>query len=361
MNICFLLGNLTTNGGIGRVASMLANHLSAQPDVRCRILSYSRTNKPLLYPVEPQITLDDLLPERVTMTQCMLQGGVRKLRRYLEENAVDVLIACGALFFPIASMAARGTDTRCVCWEHTAPEMNHDHRGQALARGFGIKHSDLNVVLTKRAQTVYREKFGCEHTVQIYNPIDPAVFTRGGSYDADAKRIISVGRLTYQKHFDLAVDVAARVLKNHPDWRWDIYGEGEDRAALERQIASLGLNGRVTLCGQVPDLYDRYRDYSFMVMTSRYEGFPMSLLEAMGNGLPLISFDVETGPNEIINDGENGFLVPAEDADTMAARIETLIQDSALRAEMRACALHDAQRFSIGQIVDQWMDTLRTL
>jgi glycosyltransferase involved in cell wall biosynthesis len=229
----------------------------------------------------------------------------------LKEQEIDVLIACGALFFPIAVRACKGTHVKCICWEHTDPNTGSDYRFQRLARSYGAKRSSCNVVLTKRAQKFYEAHYPKARTVQIYNPIDHKVLENAGEYRPESKKIISVGRLTYQKYFQMAVEIAAEILPMHPDWQWDIYGDGEERQELEQLIAEKGLTEQMHLMGQVSDLYNRYREYAIMVMTSRYEGFPMSLLEGMGNGLPLVSFDIDTGPDEIIRDGENGYLIPA--------------------------------------------------
>lgn len=361
MKICFLLGHLTANGGIGRATSMLANQIVVNSDIQCTILSYYNTGNPLFYEINPKIKLDYLQQDYTSMTKFLANRGYKKLESFLKKNSIDILIACGALFFPVSVLATKNISTRCICWEHTAPELNSDYRGQALARKFGIKRSDLNVVLTKRSLMTYIEKFKCRNTLQIYNPIDPKVTESAKAYRADSKRIISVGRLSYPKNFGLAIEVATEVLKKYPDWTWDIYGEGDERPDLEKMIIDLGLEGRVILRGQVNNLYELYNDYSFMVMTSRYEGFPMSLLEGLGNGLPLVSFDIETGPNEIIQNEVNGFLLEIGNKDGMAEKIEQLISDQDLRIKMSNNSQKIAKRFSISTILNQWVSLSRMM
>ncbi len=356
MNICFLLGHLTANGGIGRVTSMIVNQLVCRPNVHCCILSYYNTGKPLFYQIDPRVQLGYLMQNYSSMAKYMLCQGHKNLAGYLKEKKIDILIACGALFFPISVLASKKAHTRCICWEHTAPELNSDYKGQALARRFGIKRSDFNVVLTKRSLNTYINKFKCRNTVQIYNPIDRKVLDCAGTYSNESKRIISVGRLSFPKNFGLAIEVADKVLKQHADWNWDIYGEGEEREHLEEKIRALHLEGKVNLRGQADNLYELYQKYSFMVMTSRYEGFPMSLLEGMGNSLPLVSFDIDTGPDEIIQDGINGFLLQPGDRDGMIRRIEELITNDALRKRFSAASNEKAKQFSIDTIIDEWIN-----
>ena len=358
MNICFFLGGFHQNGGIGRVTAMLSNALAASQNFNIIALCYCDPKLPNIYDVSSKIEQRFFLQTYSSMTKQMATGGIKRLRKILNDNDIDILIACGALFYPISVLACKGIKTKCICWEHSDPEGNNDHRGQYWARRFGIKRSNLNVVLTKQALKVYEEKYRARNTVQIYNPVDKAVFKSAGNYNVQSHKIISVGRLTYQKNFQVAVQVAAKVLCQHPDWVWDIYGKGEDYDELLRLSRQEGISDQLRLMGQVDDLYERYKDYSLMVMTSRYEGFPMTLLEGSGNALPLISFDIPTGPSEIIEDGVNGFLINEGDVKTMADRILKLMRDENLRKEMSDNSLRESGKFSVRDITAKWERTL---
>lgn len=359
--ICFFLGGFQGNGGIGRVTSMLAGLLADSQHFRVITLSYADNGQPSLYPISEKIQQHFFLDSYQSMTHTLLSGGERKLRTFLKDNQVDVLIACGALFFPLAVRACKGTQTKSICWEHTDPNTSNDYRFQRFARSYGANRARCNVVLTKRAEHFYREHFPKGKTVQIYNPLDSKVLAKAGEYDPSVQKIISVGRLSYPKNFQLAIRIASEILPSHPQWHWDIYGEGEDRRELEQLIIKAGLQRQMHLRGQVDDLYDRYKQYSFMVMTSRYEGFPMTLLEGIGNGLPLVSFDINTGPDEIIQDGQNGYLVEAFDEEIMKKHILQLMEDVTLRQEMSRKAKHLCADFSQEEITQQWVRLLASL
>ena len=357
MKICFLLGGIQTNGGIGRVTSILANRMCALPDPEVTVLAYVHKNEPPLYKLDDRIGFFHLYDKRVPMVKALLVGGaVKKVRQIIRENHIDLLIACGALFYPLGIKACKKTNARCLCWEHTDPASVSDHKFQGWCRKYAVKHCEKMIVLTKSAEKFYLEKLKIdrERLTQIYNPVDEKA-ERSPAYDASSKKILSVGRLAYQKNFERLIKIAAKILPAHPDWSWDIYGEGPQRQELEAQIKEAGLEGRVNLMGQVNDLYDRYKNYAFMVMTSRYEGFPMSLIEGLVNRLPLISFDIPTGPDEIIKDGENGYLLNKEDDDGMTSAIETLINDKEKRAAMSARAYEDAKRFRMEDIIELWI------
>ena len=354
MNICFLLGGLHQNGGIGRVTAMLANDLSKDDRYRITLMCYSDPNLPNLYNLSSNIDQKYFLDSYSSMTQQILFGGVNRLRKYLKQNNIDILIACGALFYPISVLACRRIKTKCICWEHSNPKGNDDHRYQYFARLFGIKRADLNVVLTKQALNVYKSAYKVDNVVQIYNPVDDAVFAFSGEYKAESKRIISVGRLSYQKNFELAIEIASKVLPQNPEWNWDVYGKGEEELKLRELIDAKGISRQFHLCGQVEDLYERYKNYSFMVMTSRYEGFPMSLLEGLGNSLPLLSFDIPTGPNEIIDNGENGYIFEPFNVDLMANCINELMKNDNLLKKLSEAARRKADMFSQQEITCSW-------
>lgn len=361
MNICFFGNGFYQNGGIGRVTSILANALAEKPDIHVITLSYLNEGITSAYKLSAQIAQEFFLEEYQSMTKVLLLGGEKKLRGFLAERHVDVLVACGALYFPVCVRACRGIKTKCICWEHTDPNTGSDYKFQSFARKYGANRADCNVVLTKRAQEFYQAHYRNGKIKQIYNPIDEQVLARAGEYRADTKKIISVGRLSYPKYFQMAIQVAAELLPQYPDWQWDIYGDGEQRQELAELILQKGLEKQMHLMGQVGDLYDRYGQYGIMVMTSRYEGFPMSLLEGMGNGLPLVSFNINTGPDEIIADGINGYLVEAFDQQKMENRILRLMEDAPLRQKMSAACKRHCENFSQQQIVRQWEQLLNEM
>lgn len=354
MNICFLLGGFTGNGGIGRVTSVLANKLCNEENLNIFTLSFFNTKKENLYSINTKIKQGFLFEHPVNMTKGILSGGVFKLRKYLKDNHIDILIACGALYFPISVWSCKGTKTKCFCWEHSNFQNNKDHKFQIICRKIGVKSADKVITLTKFDKNSYTKKFGGKNIVQIYNPIDERIFNYAGRYNVNSKKILSVGRLSYQKNFSLLIDIAKVVLTDNPDWTWEIYGEGELRDELEKKIKNYNLEDRLYLKGQVDNLYELYNEFSVLIMTSFYEGFPMSLLEGMACGLPLISFDVQTGPNEIIVDGENGFLVKAFDIQQMIIKINSLMNNTKQRIEMSDNGKLNCKKYELSSIKEEW-------
>jgi glycosyltransferase involved in cell wall biosynthesis len=170
----------------------------------------------------------------------------------------------------------------------------------------------------------------------------------------ESKVLIAAGRLVRQKGFDLLLDAFQRVSARHPDWQLWIFGDGASRDSLATQIDRLGLTERAHLKGTTGQLDKRLAEASVFVLSSRFEGLPMVLLEAMTAGLPAVAFDCPTGPAEVIEHGTSGLLVPPEDIDAMAAGICDLIERPAERKAMGAAALKASERYSMSSVAEMW-------
>jgi glycosyltransferase involved in cell wall biosynthesis len=168
------------------------------------------------------------------------------------------------------------------------------------------------------------------------------------------RTVITAGRLTHQKAFDRLIDAFAPVSAAHPDWELHIYGNGRMRRKLLAQIERLGLVGKVRLMGFTAEFEQRLGDASMYAMSSRYEGFPMVLLEAMSKGVPPVSVNCPEGPRQLIEDGTNGLLVARADVRGLAYAMQRVIEDPALRRRLGAGAMQTARDYTIEGVVDQW-------
>jgi glycosyltransferase involved in cell wall biosynthesis len=167
--------------------------------------------------------------------------------------------------------------------------------------------------------------------------------------------ILAVGRLVKQKGFDSLLEAFSSLVRPHPTWDLAILGEGEERIDLERRRHALGLDGRVFLPGKVGNVGDWYERADIFALSSNYEGFPNALAEAMGYGLPAVSYDCLTGPRDIIREGIDGYLVrPVGDAQCFASALRRLIEDDEMRRRMSLKAVEVRTRFSRSKILTQW-------
>lgn len=361
MNICFVLGNFDGKGGIGRVTSLIANSLANDDEYKIYTLSYFKRERFNKYVLNEKVNDFVLLEQFASMKKTLFFGGIGKVKAFIRKYKIDVIIACGAIFFPLCALAAKNENCKCICWEHSHGNNNHDHGFQMLCRRIGYFFSDAILNITKQDQDIYKKRFGEKLYFQIYNPIDERLKESNPKYDTKSHKIITVGRLCYQKNYPAVIEIAKKVLTYDNDWTWDIYGEGEERKEIEILIKDGGLKDRVFLKGQVPDLYDKYEKYAFLVMTSRYEGFGMTLIEALNKNLPVVAFDVECGPREIIRDGINGYLVPAFDQTLMTKRIKKLCDSAQLRKKLSEQTESTLEMFQMEEVIHQWKKMLNSI
>lgn len=176
-------------------------------------------------------------------------------------------------------------------------------------------------------------------------------------YSPDHKTILAVGRFTAQKGFDLLVDSFSIISKKFPDWKLKIVGDDfGDKAVLERMIAEKQINN-IELLPSTTHIEKMYQSASFFVLSSRFEGLPMVLIEAMSFGLPLVAFDCPTGPAEVVNEN-NGFLVENGNIVEFAERMEILMIDRNLLVQKSKGALEKATAFSKAKIDKLWQKIL---
>ena len=168
------------------------------------------------------------------------------------------------------------------------------------------------------------------------------------------KCVVAMGRLVPVKGFDLLLSAFAKVAQEHPDWHLAILGEGELKSELECLIARLNLKKRVSLKGFVTDPFTIFKHCEFFVMSSRSEGFPHALLEAMAAGLPAVATECTSGVSEIVRDGIDGILVPVGDVQALATAMGQLMGDANWRRQLAMRAPEVVERFGMGKIVRQW-------
>ena len=180
-------------------------------------------------------------------------------------------------------------------------------------------------------------------------------------YNLKSTKIVSCGFLTEVKGFDMLIQVAKQCLPQHPDWSWDIYGEGIEKENLQNLIKELQLDNQVFLKGYCDRMNEQYGQYSFFVLTSRMEGMGMVMIEAQNAGLPVVAFDVLCGPSDIIVDGVNGNLIPPFDIQTMADKIEYLMTHEDKRESYSRQSRRCHEEMDSKVIVFRWKQMLKSI
>lgn len=173
--------------------------------------------------------------------------------------------------------------------------------------------------------------------------------------------MIAAGRLVPQKGFDLLIAAFALVTAEYPDWMLEIYGGGPEEQALAAQIERSGLSRVVALAGPTAALSVVMAQAAVFALSSRYEGLPMVVLEAMDKQMAVVAYDCPTGPRELISDGVNGVLVAPQDVDALAAALRLVMSDVSLRAQLGAAAAEEAAEHDLSRIGEQWTQLLDRL
>ena len=211
-----------------------------------------------------------------------------------------------------------------------------------------LKALDNMVVLTGNAVSEWPE------LTNVRMIPDPLPFISDNFAPLNAKRIIAVGRYSYEKGYDLLLKIWAIVEKEFLDWELDIYAMG-DPTPYVKLIDELSIDKkRCHLNSSVVDVEDVYMKSSILVQPSRTEGFGLVIVEAMSCGLPVVSFDCENGPRSIITNGEDGFLIPPFDIDMFANFLMRLMSDDDLRKSMGEKGKQNSRRYNIDIVGQQW-------
>lgn len=350
MNLLFLEGDMSRKGGTERMTALIANALSARHSVF--VISLRMVGGGVFFPLNGCVQ-HSVLDNGAGKTGAAAK--IRMIRRFIKENKIDCVINVdvGMGFYGI--IAARGTGAKVITWEHGNYFNNWGSRWFPYFRRFAARHSDAMVVLTERDKQNYMTNISrCRPVTVIGNPVEKHPV----GYISDSRIILSAGHLAPVKRFTLIPEVGRTVFSRHPDWQWRICGEGPERAEIERKIAEYGLSKNIILAGSVSDMETEYRAAAMYVMTSGMEGLPMVLLEAKSYGLPLVSFDIMTGPGEVIRDGVNGYLVPSGDTAALAEKICRLIENEELRRDFSENSQVDIERFDFNSITDAWEELI---
>lgn len=360
LNICFLSGDMSRTGGTERVLSIIANELSKQKNkFNIYILSITNENNTSYFRLEKEIKNDRILKSKDVNFKKQYFQVVKGIRHYIKENNIDILIDVEVIASLFSIPATRFTKTKLISWEHFNFYEDNGSHLRIYARKLAARFSNCIITLTEHDKQNYLNNLDIKGKVEyIYNPIEEV---DDMECNIKSKQIISVGRLTYQKGFDMLCDVAKVVLKDNKGWKWLILGDGEDKDKLRSKIKEYGLENKLILKGNVSNVEEYYKNSSLYVMTSRFEGLPMTLLEAKTYKLPIVSFNCLTGPSEIVKNNVNGYLINPENVEAMSNKLNILMNDENKIKEFSNNAQIDIEKFKLKPIIERWEKVLISL
>lgn len=353
MKIYFIIKALNNSGGTERVTAIIANEL-IQRNYEIGIVSIVGAGDTPFFEINQNIKTfyagkkadRRIFPYKDIARYLFLRKLFKK-----ENPDVIVIVDAGRSFLKIP--ASRGYKT--ITWEHFNVSVNW-HLLHPISRWIAAKYSDMIVTLTKLDAENYKKKFGAKNSMCIPNPI---TINTNEKSTLKEKVVLAVGRYSYQKGFDLLLDAWNKVNKN--GWKLRIVGSGGMESELKEKIEKYNLHDSVELLPITKNIVDHYRNASIFVLSSRHEGLPLVLIEAMAVGLPIVSFDCETGPRDIVENNVTGVLIPPSDTNQLAIELSNLIADENKRNQFSASALKLSKKFDIAEIVDSWENLFHQL
>lgn len=363
MKLLFILPNVAV-GGVERVRLTLMQHF-VDADIECH-LALRRCQGELIERARGTGPVYELAPHGLHQ---LIPGLVHLIKR---EQPTHVVTAFSDVAV-IAWIAMRLAKSRAK-WVHSVHN-THSMTGSRLGAwgrlryrlenqmaGFAYSHADAIISVSEgvRQEILQGYRIDPSRVTTIYNPVvpdDQGRWTRVSRRDsADPCRIVAIGRLVHQKGLDILIHAMARISGS---WQLDIWGEGPERENLEAIISEMGLQGVVRLRGYTADPYAVLRDADLYVMSSRHEGLPATLIEALACQCQLVATDCPHGPREILKDGQLGQLVPVDNTDALVEAISRAINgehyvDPSLLRER-------AQEFLRSTCCSRWESVLRSV
>lgn len=355
--ICFLIGNLNNSGGTERVTTLIANAL-AEKKYQVSILNLTNGRQPF-FELVPSIKTYSLYPEKISFKKNFL-GAVWLIRRFVTQNQIDTLVVVDSISCVFTVPALFGLKVKHICWEHFNFKNNNGVKFRDYGRKLAAKYCDYIVTLTQRDKELWEKglkKINAK-IVAIANPVSYEDIENIPSLEY--KTVLAVGRLTHVKGYDLLITAWAKVAQQVPDWKVVIVGSGEEEIMLKQMAKSLGVDDSIIFAGQQKNIDTFYRQASFFCMSSRFEGLPMVLLEAQSYGLPIVAFDCDTGPAEIICE-KSGILVENLNIQLLANQLLLATKMSVNQyCAMSNSALLNSKKYHIDNIVNHWVGLLES-
>ena len=353
-------------GGAQRVVSILCNHWSQSGYAVTLIATFSR-EKINHFRLNEDVTLKYLSnnPFVPTNNACNLVWKFIQLRKLIKSRNPDVVISFLTRVNVATALSTFGIKSSSIICERTWPPFASLSNRFFWMYRLLFKGIDKIIVQTDKSKTWLSQNFPGKDVDVVPNPMVYPLPVYGRSVSPDSvilqnkKVILASGRLHKFKQFDLLIRAFSHVKDKHPDWDLIILGDGEERDDLNQLACSLEVVDRVYFPGKVGNMSDWYERANIFVLSSVVEGFPNVLLEAMAYGLPCISFDCDTGPRDMIQDGINGILVsPNEKELGLSKAIDKFISNEDFRSSIANNSILLRDKYSVGNIIQKWNDVI---
>jgi glycosyltransferase involved in cell wall biosynthesis len=347
---------MSSPAGTERVTSVLANQLS-RSGYEVDIITLTLVGS--YFELDKRINLYALGATSDVRFLLLYPWYILKLYQLVLKRGYDIFINVAVMMIYASWIVKLMRKCKVISWEHYNIHIRPRPFISAWSRKLALALSDKIVLLTRKDEELYRELLKDSDKLQhIPNPVTINSSDKGSP---ENQQVLAIGRYTAQKGFDLLLDAWSIVCSKVNDWTLQIVGDGEDREMLLQKAESLEIADKVIFTAPTNKVIDAYKQASFYVLSSRFEGMPLVLLEAMHMGLPLVAFDCEYGPAELIIPNYNGLLVENGNSHNLADAMLELIFNKDKRISMSHNALQISEKYSISNVTNQWIDLIDAL
>lgn len=354
--IAFVIGALTP-GGAERVISTLSNALVEDFDVA--IITFKKSTP--FYRLDDRIKVISCFdkiekPTSVFGSIKLNYNILKKVTAIVKNEQIDLLIGFITSANIIATLAAKRNGIPSLISERNDPLKKDIPRFWVMLRKLVYPKADNLIVQTEKVKTIYTNMLKHKNITVLPNPISSDLSKLRKNDVNRQKIILTVGRLNNDKRHDKLIK-AVDSLKLE-GWRVIIIGKGPNKEKLTNLIKSLNLSHQIEILSNIKNIHDYYMKASLFVFTSKAEGFPNALLEAMHFGLPCISSDCNYGPSDLITHGKDGFLVPVNDQEVLIEKIDELIRDDELKELFSKNAVKTSFNYTSEKVTEKWKNVI---
>lgn len=384
MKICFITNTIFTLGGVQRVVSVLASELSKYHEVDILCTREKSEIDREVYNLDSRVNvkINSIINKKNFFTK-IYSGIGKKINKYtglinylnceklireiyypkqLRDNYIkyfndeqyDIIIGVEGYYSLLLSTICNKIESKVIGWQHNSYEAYLKNKGRYYWRQdnlfkYYIPKLDKYLVLTDYD----KEKFKDEMDISVHSMNNPRSFKSEEKAFLKNKRFIAAGRFTHQKGFDLLIQSFKKFSDKNEDWELDIIGEGEDLELLKQMINKYNLEERINIRGFTNKIKKRLLSSSVLLLSSRWEGMPMIVLEGMELGLPIISYNISASI-QLIDNNYNGILVNKYDVDEFAEAMLKLSNSYELRKKYSKGSIIKSKNFDVEVIAEKW-------
>lgn len=363
MKLLYIVPSINNEGGVARILSAKANYLIEKEGYEVHVLTQNKGNFPLFFPFNAKIIVHDMILKGNRLK--FLLNYVKKLREHCKIINPDLIIVADnglkGYFVPIFL-----DNKRPIIFESHGSKYIEEKKQKSdilsklltalklSLKEFGATKFNSFVVLCNGSLKEWK----LDNGTIIPNPL---VIKSNNQSNLQSKKIIAVGRHSYEKGLDRLLLIWQKVVAKHPEWLLEIYGTSNQDFNLMQLASELKITDSVRFFNPIKDIEKKYATSSTLVMTSRTEGFGLVLIEAMASGLPCVAYDCPVGPRSIITDQENGFLVEDGNVDLFVEKLNLLIENEDIRKQLGEKAKKSVANYDLDTIMQQWQNLFKSV